>query len=64
MRSEKALLSSRREFLANALGTAFVMGLLSPISAGQARAGECFDRDAAYVLISCAGSLAQGRERV
>src|SRR5712691_8101236 len=40
MRSEKALLSSRREFLANALGTAFVMGLLSPISAGQDRSRQ------------------------
>jgi hypothetical protein len=36
MRSEKAIMSSRREFLADALGTAFVMGLLSPISAGRA----------------------------
>src|SRR6202166_430515 len=37
MRSEKAIVSSRREFLADALGTAFVMGLLSPISAAEAR---------------------------
>jgi glyoxylase-like metal-dependent hydrolase (beta-lactamase superfamily II) len=36
MRSEKAIMSSRREFLADALGSAFVMGLLSPISAGRA----------------------------
>src|ERR1700681_984054 len=35
MRSEKAIMSSRRECLADALGTAFVMGLLSPISAGR-----------------------------
>jgi glyoxylase-like metal-dependent hydrolase (beta-lactamase superfamily II) len=40
MRSEKAIMSSRREFLADALGTAFVMGLLSPISAGRAHSRQ------------------------
>src|SRR5690349_13776366 len=40
MRSEKAIMSSRREFLADALGSAFVMGLLSPISAGRAHSTQ------------------------
>ena len=40
MRSEKAMMSSRREFLADALGTTFVMGLLSPISAGRAHSRQ------------------------
>src|ERR1700719_3413332 len=35
MRSERARMSSRREILADALGTAFVMGLPSPVSAGE-----------------------------
>src|SRR5258706_8703592 len=37
MRSERGMMSSRREILADALGTAFVMGLPSPISADEAR---------------------------
>src|SRR5260370_35305793 len=40
MRSERAMMSSRREILADALGTAFVMGLPSPISAGEARSRQ------------------------
>ena len=40
MRSEKAIMPSRREFLADALGTAFVKGLPSPISADQARSRQ------------------------
>jgi Metallo-beta-lactamase superfamily len=36
MRSEKALLTSRREFLSNALGMALVPGLTWPTRAGQA----------------------------
>src|SRR5580704_17483267 len=36
MRSERAMMSSRREILADALGAAFMMGLPSPISAGEA----------------------------
>ena len=40
MRSEKAIMSSRRELLADALGTAFVMGLHSPISAHQVRSRQ------------------------
>src|SRR4029077_16163661 len=36
MRSEKALLTSRREFLSNALGMALVPGLNWPTRAGQA----------------------------
>src|ERR1700730_12056617 len=37
MRSERAMMSSRREILADALGTAFVMGLPSPSSADESR---------------------------
>src|ERR1700726_4196600 len=40
MRSERTMMSSRREFLADAVGTAFVMGLPSPISAGEARSRQ------------------------
>src|SRR5580693_4523046 len=40
MRSERARMSSRREILADALGTAFVMGLPSPVSAGESRLGQ------------------------
>src|SRR6202048_3292317 len=37
MRSERAMMSSRREILTDALGTAFVMGLPSPIGADESR---------------------------
>src|ERR1700741_2208963 len=40
MRSERARMSSRREILADALGTAFVMGLPSPVSAGESRSRQ------------------------
>src|SRR6202051_4172431 len=40
MRSERAMMSSRREILADALGTAFVMGLLSPISADESHSRQ------------------------
>src|SRR5260221_2848867 len=40
MRSERAMMSSRREILADALGTAFVMGLPSPISADESRSRQ------------------------
>ena len=40
MRSERAMVSSRREILADALGTAFVMGLPSPISADESRSRQ------------------------
>src|SRR5258708_6913121 len=40
MRSERAMLPARREFLVDALGTAFVMGLPSPISADEARSRQ------------------------
>src|SRR6202140_6916 len=40
MRSERAMMSSRREILADALGTAFVMGLPSPIGADESRSRQ------------------------
>src|SRR6266851_2722727 len=40
MRSERAMMSLRREILADALGTAFVMGLPSPISADESRSRQ------------------------
>src|ERR1700737_342152 len=40
MRSERAMMSSRREILADALGTAFVMGLPSPIGADEYRSRQ------------------------
>src|SRR5260370_1272049 len=40
MRSERAMMSSRREILADALGTAFVMGLPSPVSADESRSRQ------------------------
>src|ERR1700731_4688371 len=40
MRSERAVMSSRREILADALGTAFVMGLPSPVSADEPRSRQ------------------------
>src|SRR5689334_12382851 len=40
MRSERAMMSSRREVLADALGTAFVMGLHSRVSAGESRSRQ------------------------
>src|ERR1700681_4395291 len=40
MRSERAMTSSRREILADALGTAFVMGLPSPIGADESRSRQ------------------------
>src|SRR5579864_3281229 len=40
MRSERAMMSSRREILTDALGTAFVMGLPSPISADESRSRQ------------------------
>src|ERR1700733_10106414 len=40
MRSKRAMMSSRREILADALGTAFVMGLPSPISADESRSRQ------------------------
>ncbi len=40
MRSERAMMSSRREILADALGTAFVMGLPSPIRADESRSRQ------------------------
>src|ERR1700719_2412478 len=40
MRSERAMMSSRREILADAVGTAFVMGLPSPISADESRSRQ------------------------
>jgi hypothetical protein len=40
MRSERAMKSSRREILANVLGTAFVMGLPSRVSAGKSRSRQ------------------------
>src|SRR3984893_11409242 len=40
MRSERAMMSSRRGILVDALGTAFVMGLPSPISADESRSRQ------------------------
>src|SRR5258707_8587338 len=40
MRSERAMMTSRREIIANSLGTAFVMGLPSPVSAGESRSRQ------------------------
>src|ERR1700746_1131871 len=40
MRSERAMMTSRREIIADALGTAFVMGLPSPVSAGESRSRQ------------------------
>src|ERR1700687_5104483 len=40
MRSERAMMSSRREILTDALGTAFVMGLPSPIGADESRSRQ------------------------
>src|ERR1700674_3630895 len=40
MRSERAMMSSRREILADALGTAFVVGLGSPIGADESRSRQ------------------------
>src|ERR1700676_3923114 len=40
MRSKRAMMSSRREILTDALGTAFVMGLPSPIGADESRSRQ------------------------
>src|SRR6202162_1090059 len=40
MRSKRAMISSRREILTDALGTAFVMGLPSPIGADESRSRQ------------------------
>jgi hypothetical protein len=40
MRFERDIMTLRREFLADALGTAFLMGLPSPINAGEARSRQ------------------------
>src|SRR6202790_2739319 len=40
MRSERAMMSSRRKILADALGAAFVMGLPSPIGADESRSRQ------------------------
>jgi hypothetical protein len=40
MRSDRPMMSSRREILADALGTAFVMGLPSPVSVDESRSRQ------------------------